>query len=269
MQLRASTSWGNAACLLALSAGASPLDAAAVSCLTKANCELFKVCCNFLLCAGTPTPAAAPAVAAAPAAPAAGSPTKKVPVDPLDELFAAPATQPAAAPDFSSFAPAAAPTPYAAAPMQQGYSPMPNVGSTGLPMQGSVGMAPAAGHAGPYGALGIHAGPMASVGSAGFTSVGSWGPGALNPAASVSSTGPFDSHAAAAGGGGLGFEDAAFAPVDDWRVMGDVQQWHRALLTKEKVSRDCQQGAHLQAACRNVSPICRELRRFAVTHVWF
>lgn len=33
----------------------------------------------------------------------------------------------------------------------------------------------------------------------------------------------------------LGFDDAAFGPVDDWRVLGDVQQWHRALLTKEKV----------------------------------
>jgi hypothetical protein len=44
--------------------------------------------------------------------------------------------------------------------------------------------------------------------------------------------------AAAVGSGGgapqLGFDDAAFA-VDDWRVMGDVQQLHRALLTKEQV----------------------------------
>jgi hypothetical protein len=35
----------------------------------------------------------------------------------------------------------------------------------------------------------------------------------------------------------LGFDDAALDPVDDWRVLGDVQQWHRALLTKEKVGR--------------------------------
>jgi hypothetical protein len=36
----------------------------------------------------------------------------------------------------------------------------------------------------------------------------------------------------------MGFDDAAFGPVDDWRVLGDVQQWHRALLTKDKV-RSC------------------------------
>lgn len=38
--------------------------------------------------------------------------------------------------------------------------------------------------------------------------------------------------------GTMGFDDAAFGHVDDWRVLGDVQQWHRALLTKDKV-RSC------------------------------
>jgi hypothetical protein len=38
-----------------------------------------------------------------------------------------------------------------------------------------------------------------------------------------------------AAAGAVGFDDAAFGPVDDWRVLGDVQQWHRTLLTKEKV----------------------------------
>jgi hypothetical protein len=33
----------------------------------------------------------------------------------------------------------------------------------------------------------------------------------------------------------LGFDDSAFGPADDWRVMGDVQQWHKALLVKDKV----------------------------------
>jgi hypothetical protein len=39
-----------------------------------------------------------------------------------------------------------------------------------------------------------------------------------------------------AAAGAVGFDDAAFGPVDDWRVLGDVQQWHRTLLTKEKVT---------------------------------
>jgi hypothetical protein len=75
---------------------------------------------------------------------------------------------------------------------------------------------------------------MDSIGSAAFDAH------AQHPAAAAAGFG-----AAAAGFGGaavgsggnaaqLGFEDAAFA-VDDWRVMGDVQQLHRALLTKEQV----------------------------------
>lgn len=66
---------------------------------------------------------------------------------------------------------------------------------------------------------------MDSIGSAAFDAH------AQHPAAG------FGGAAAASSGGGapqLGFEDAAFA-VDDWRVMGDVQQLHRALLTKEQV----------------------------------
>jgi len=47
--------------------------------------------------------------------------------------------------------------------------------------------------------------------------------------------------------GALGFDDAAFGPVDDWRVLGDVQQWHRALLTKEKVT--SAQHTNTQRAC--------------------
>jgi hypothetical protein len=71
------------------------------------------------------------------------------------------------------------------------------------------------------------AGSMDSIGSAAF-----------DPHAQHAATG-FGGGAAASSGGGapqLGFEDAAFA-VDDWRVMGDVLQLHRALLTKEQVRR--------------------------------
>eukprot|EP00878_Enallax_costatus_P027872 GHUV01030056.1.p1 GENE.GHUV01030056.1~~GHUV01030056.1.p1 ORF type:complete len:145 (-),score=47.77 GHUV01030056.1:352-786(-) len=109
-------------------------------------------------------------------------------------------------------------------------------------MAPAAGMPAAPGH---FGAMGLQQGPQGSVGSLGFTSVGSWAPGGLNPAAStgsIGSTGLLDSHAAApapaVGGGGLGFDDNAFGPVDDWRVLGDVQQWHRALLNKEKVSHE-------------------------------
>lgn len=198
--------------------------------------------------AGTTAPAGVPLTAAAPpppqAATAAAGPAKAAQVDILDELFAAPAAQPAAASDFSSFA-ATAGVPAAAVaapgiPVQQAYAPMASVGSTGLSTSLS------AGATGPYGSVGMQAAPMSSIGSVGFTSTGSWAPGGLHPAASVASvgsTGPLDNHAvhgaaiaAAAGGASLGFDDSAFGPVDDWRVMGDVQQWHRALLTKEKVS---------------------------------
>jgi hypothetical protein len=66
------------------------------------------------------------------------------------------------------------------------------------------------------------------------------GSAAFEPHAQHAAAAGFGGAAAAAAGSGggvsqLGFEDAAFA-VDDWRVMGDVQQLHRALLTKEQVS---------------------------------
>lgn len=113
--------------------------------------------------------------------------------------------------------------------------------------------------------------PPVAAGATGFTSAPSWssvqGMHGLHPAASTGSTysghgDPFGQAVAAAGltgaaagvpaaamglqhqqppqqpaaaaAGSLGFDDAAFAPADDWRVLGDVQQWYRTLLTKEK-----------------------------------
>lgn len=204
--------------------------------------------CYIWLFAGVHAPAAPQA-----ALPAAASPTKRAPVDPLEELFATtPAAQPAAQGAFASYdAPAAVPPAAGTTALpgvQQVHTPVASVGSAGLSIAPLAGMPAASGH---FGAVGLQQGPQGSVGSLGFTSVGSWAPGSLHPAASagsLGSTGLFDTHAvaaapgAAAGGGALGFDDSAFGPVDDWRVLGDVQQWHRALLTKEKVSAGSGEG---------------------------
>lgn len=136
-----------------------------------------------------------------------------------------------------------------------------------------AGLGPGSGSMASYGSYGLPGGPMASVasGATGFTSAPSWssvqGMHGLHPAASTGSTysagygDPFGQAVAAAGlagvaagvpaaamgsqhqppaaAGSIGFDDAAFAPADDWRVLGDVQQWYRTLLTKEKVGGGC------------------------------
>eukprot|EP00882_Tetradesmus_deserticola_P019241 GHRQ01020698.1.p1 GENE.GHRQ01020698.1~~GHRQ01020698.1.p1 ORF type:complete len:365 (+),score=199.38 GHRQ01020698.1:33-1097(+) len=114
--------------------------------------------------------------------------------------------------------------------------------------------AAAAAHLGGSGSIpfGVHASPMAAhLGPAlSGLSAASWGGTAgLAAAGSMDSIGSptlathaqhpaagFGGGAAGGSGGGapqLGFEDAAFA-ADDWRVMGDVQQLHKALLVKEQ-----------------------------------
>lgn len=193
---------------------------------------------------GNGTPAAAAPAAAVPAAvtPAAAAAAARA-IDPLEELFSSPA--PAAAPPAAAGHPAAAGftgavfgTPAAAVPSVMSPSAAAAAGHTG-----GSGSIPYAMHAGP---IASHLGPAPS-----GLSAASWdGVSGLAAAGSMDSIGSaaFDPHtqhpaagfggAAAAGSGGgapqqLGFEDAAFA-VDDWRVMGDVQQLHRALLTKEQ-----------------------------------
>lgn len=200
----------------------------------------------------------APAAAAVPAA----APVPSKPVDPLDELFGAPA--PAAAP-----MPAAVPQ----GPASYGSTGMYGIpvaaASYGPPPPAApvAGLGPGSGSMALYGSYGLPGGAMASAGSGatGFTSAPSWssvqGMHGLHPAASTGSTysagygDPFGQAVAAAGltgmgtgaaaagfhqpqqqpaaAGSMGFDDAAF--VEDWRVLGDVQQWYRTLLTKEKV----------------------------------
>lgn len=147
-----------------------------------------------------------------------------------------------------------------------------------------AGLGPGSGSMASYGSYGLPGGPMASVasGATGFTSAPSWssvqGMHGLHPAASTGSTysagygDPFGQAVAAAGlagvaagvpaaamgsqhqppaaAGSIGFDDAAFAPADDWRVLGDVQQWYRTLLTKEKVG-----GGLLQLGWRSALPL--------------
>lgn len=209
-------------------------------------------------------PAAQPPLAAAAAPAAAPAPSK--PVDPLDELFGGPAPPAAPMPAAAGGAAAAAYGadmfgPAAAAPASYGPPP-----PAAAPV---AGLGPGSGFMASYGSYGLPGGPMASVasGATGFTSAPSWssvqGLHGLHPAASTGSTysagygDPFGQAVAAAGlaggaagvpaaamglqhqppaaAGSIGFDDAAFAPADDWRVLGDVQQWYRTLLTKEKV----------------------------------
>lgn len=190
---------------------------------------------------GTTAPAQA-----APAPQRAAAVTR--PVDPLDELFGSPV--PAAAPPP---APAAAPGPgsLTAGDFFGSHATQPALGSAaaaGPGMQGPPGaFAPAAAAAGCMGNQSLPT--YGSYGMAGGNPMGpaaSWGAGSLPPAASSSSfpTGDLFAPAArampgatapAAPPGSVGFDDSAFGPADDWRLLGDVQQWHRALLTKDKV----------------------------------
>eukprot|EP00879_Flechtneria_rotunda_P008959 GHRR01009380.1.p1 GENE.GHRR01009380.1~~GHRR01009380.1.p1 ORF type:complete len:1159 (+),score=411.60 GHRR01009380.1:174-3479(+) len=197
---------------------------------------------------------------ATPAAARAAAPPKAV--DLLDELFMPSATQPAlsqlaAASSTSSALPHAGGLAMQGSigpPVQPHQQQQPSAAAAAAPWPGSYSI----GNLGTYGSIGMQAAPQGSMGSVGFTSVGSWGPSGLNPAGSVGSTasmpfaaggypartasvtGPADVSMAefgskqAGAGAYLGFDDAAFGPVDDWRVLGDVQQWHKALLTKEK-----------------------------------
>jgi hypothetical protein len=209
-------------------------------------------------------------VPAAPVAP----PAPSKPVDPLDELFGGPAPPAAPVPAAAAASPAAATYGAAdifgpAAAVPASYGPPPPAAAA------VAGLGPGSGSMASYGSYGMPGGPMPPVaaGATGFTSAPSWssvqGMHGLHPAASTGSTysagygDPFGQAVAAAGlkgatagvpaaamglqhqqppqqpaaaaAGSLGFDDAAFAPADDWRVLGDVQQWYRTLLTKEKV----------------------------------
>jgi hypothetical protein len=90
--------------------------------------------------------------------------------------------------------------------------------------------------------------PMAQGVAAGFTgavwtgSVGGVGSGGGAPKSPLGGT----AAAAAAGGGGFGGSGGGFASAsgttgllpgssEEWRLLGDVQQWHNALLIKDKV----------------------------------
>jgi hypothetical protein len=130
-------------------------------------------------------------------------------VDPLDELFASSQQQPQQ--QVPAWPMAAA----AAAPMQVHPA---TTTSSNPAAAGFTGAAPMPG--------------MPGAGSVGSPSLAD---GFMQRQAPPTAPAPAPPAVAVAQAGAGGFEDTAFAPDDGWRVLGDVRQWHAALLVKDKV----------------------------------
>lgn len=188
----------------------------------------------------------------------AAAPAASRPADPLEELFGGPAPAAAAAPVAVAAAPVYAATDFF------GHQ-VPSAAYGPPPPAASMQMGPGSGSLASHGSYGMPSLGSVAAGPTGFTSGPSWSSVGLHPAASASSShsAVYDhfAHAAVPGTTGpasvpvhqqpqqhsaIGFDDSAFGPVDDWRVLGDLQQWHRALLTKDKV---CHIAVHSGCSC--------------------